>query len=236
MGNDGLVGDTSPVLSLCRELSAAKVRLQCFPGKSSPHTGNGLEFATGDWYPTEATWRIYFPSGCHAHQVYHELLHVQLRSIRKSGIMVAQAGTDLDLQRNVEELNNDFDHAHVVPLEIAVYPEAAEYWARDFERRFREVHESCSDPLGLAQRRLDLLRGWLVLPIAIPKAKVTQSYRAALQNHGWLSEADEMTNKVQAAGANRAAAVQAFRESLAVDFLPACAIRFATLQGAAQTR
>ncbi|OUL86134.1 hypothetical protein [Paraburkholderia hospita] len=214
----GLSGPTDPVLSLFQEISAAGTKLECFPGKTSPVSGNGGQFATADFYHNEQAWKIYYPARCNAHQLYHELLHVRWRHIEKALSLSAQAGADANTINNISELNNDFDHAHVVPREVATYPEAGQYWANDFDRKFPVGVRMPSDRVGGFQVKLTLLRGWMVLPVALPQSPVTQRYREALDTNGWYSAAEKMTRRVQAVGSDKPAAVGAFREALGLDF------------------
>lgn len=222
---EGLSGSPAPVLDLYKELLDIGVRLELFPGGVSPHTGNGREFATADWHHDEGTWRIYFPVSAHAHQVYHELLHVRLKNVEGVPIMSAFQYEE-SLRRNVEQLNNDFDHAYVVPLEIANYPEAAKYWDDDFSRVFSGLPSPCLDQVSVAQKKLTLLRGWLILPLAMPTAEVTQKFRRELISAGWLEAADRMTTRVRDAGANKAQAVEALREALGFDYPPQAKVMF----------
>ncbi|WP_429349600.1 hypothetical protein [Paraburkholderia sp. Clong3] len=130
------------------------------------------------------------------------------------------------LRRNVEELNNDFDHAYVVPLEIAAYPEAAAYWEANFTRVLEGLPPPTVDQISVSQRKLTLLRGWLILPNSMPTATVTQMFRGELTSGGWLDAANTLTQRVREAGANKARAVQAFREALGFDFPPAAKVTF----------
>lgn len=222
---DGLIGNSAPVLTLYEELVASGVCVECYPGGVSPHTGNGRMFATADWHSNEGIWRIYFASNARMHQVYHELLHVRFKSLDGAPVMAAYDSEER-LRRNVEELNNDFDHANVVPLEIMEYPEAATYWEADFTRVLGELPSPSSDPFNMIQRKLGLLRGWLVLPNAMPMASVTQAFQRELNNGGWLEAANTMAGRVRDSGANKAQAVQAFRDALGVDFPPAENVKF----------
>lgn len=215
---DALIGHTRPIYALLEEIEAAGTRVECFPGKTSPHTGNGGNHATADWHHKEQVWRIYHPVSCHAHQVYHELLHVHRYCLEKAPFLVAKAGVDAGTTSNLSELNNDFDHAHVVPREVRAYPEAGDYWSRDFSRKFPVIPKSTEGSLAMFQAKLELLRGWLVLPVAIPQSAVTQRYRDALQANDWLSAAERMTQQVQAAGPDKSDAVRAFREALGINF------------------
>jgi len=222
---DGLIGNISPVVALYKDIVCSGVRVECFPGGISPHTGNGGTFATGDWHPNESVWKIYFPLSAHAHQVYHELLHVRFKNLKGAPAMAASL-YETQLRPNVVELNNDFDHAYVVPLEIATYPEAAAYWETDFTRVLEGLPPPSSEQVNVAQRKLTLLRGWLILPNSMPTATVTHLFGRELANGGWLDAANEMTHRVQVAGANKALAVQAFREALGFDFPPVAKVIF----------
>lgn len=215
---DGLIGRAEPVRVLLEEITAAGARVECFPGSTSPHTGNGGNHATADWHHNEQVWRIYYPADCHAHQVYHELLHVRRHRLENAPFLVAKAGADARMSINISELNNDFDHAHVVPREVGTYPVAGDYWSRDFARKFPAIPEAVEGSLDLLQAKMELLRGWLVLPVAIPQSPVTQRYRDGLQANGWFPAAEKMSLQVQAAGPDKAVAVRAFREALGIDF------------------
>jgi hypothetical protein len=222
---DGLIGNSAPVLALYKKLFDMGVRLERLPGKISPHTGNGSEFATADWHRKNCMWKIYFPTNAHAHQVYHELLHVHFKDVEGAPMMSA-CQYDESLCRNVEELNNDFDHAYVVPLEIAQYPEAARYWEADFNRMFSQLPFASLDQLSAAQKKLTLHRGWLILPIAMPMAEITQKFRSELITGEWLEVANAMTTRVRDAGADKVRAVQAFREALGFDYPPTAKVVF----------
>ncbi|WP_093632726.1 hypothetical protein [Paraburkholderia aspalathi] len=119
---------------------------------------------------------------------------------------------------NITELNNDFDHAHVVPREIAAYPEVGDYWKRDFGGRFPAVLGMTNVPVGVLQLKLTLPRGWMVLPVALSQSQVAQTYRDALHTNGWYSAAEKMTQRIQDVGSDKPAAVAAFREALGLDF------------------
>lgn len=174
-----LTGRTEPLLSLFSDISTAEARVECFPGSVSPISGNGDQFATVDFHHNELVWKIYYPARCNAHQVYHELLHVRWRHLENAPSLSARAGADAQTISNISELNNDFDHAYVVLREIATYPEASAYWERDFAGRFPAAS------VGSLQVKLTLLRGWMVLPVALPQSQVTQRYRAVLRTNGW---------------------------------------------------
>lgn len=215
---DGLKGRIDPVVSLFSEISAAGGRVECFPGKTSPHTGNGEHFANADWHPDEQIWRIYYPADCNAHQVYHELLHVRWHRLEKAQILGAQAAADALMTSNIRELNNDFDHAHVVPCEIAMYPEASGYWERDFSDKLPTAPVPAADMIGVLQTKLTLMRGWMVLSVALPESRITEQYRKMLQTNSWYSDAERLAKQVQVVGPDKRAAVQAFREALGFDF------------------
>ncbi|SFT50361.1 hypothetical protein [Paraburkholderia aspalathi] len=83
-----------PVLSRFTEISAAGARVECFPGKTSPYTGNGDQLATADWHHNEQIGKIYYPARCDAHQVYHELLHVRWRHLENAPSLSARADAD----------------------------------------------------------------------------------------------------------------------------------------------
>ncbi|MFJ3046956.1 hypothetical protein ACIPEN_14085 [Herbaspirillum chlorophenolicum] len=222
---DGLIGNISPVVALYKDIVGSGVRVECFPGGRSPYTGNGGTFATADWHSNEGVWKIYFPAGAHAHQVYHELLHIRFKNVEGAPVMAASIH-EAQLRRNVEELNNDFDHAYVVPLEIATYSEAAVYWEADFTRVLEGLPPPSSEQVNVAQRKITLLRGWLILPNSMPTATVTHLFRRELASGGWLDAANELIHRVRVAGANKALAVQAFREALGFDFPPAAKVTF----------
>jgi hypothetical protein len=222
---DGLLGDDAPVLSLYEDLLSTGAHIECFPGGVSPHSGNGGVLAAADWHRHEGVWRVYFPTTAHAHQVYHELLHVHFQSVECAPVMLAVLSTE-PLRRNVEELNNDFDHAHVVPLEVEKYPEACVYWEKDFVRLLGTIPPSSADRTMTAQRKLDLLRAWLILPVAMPSAPITRVFRAELVKENWLATADAMTAQVQSAGADKARSVQAFRDALGIDYPPTSLVIF----------
>ena len=92
--------------------------------------------AAADWHHHEKIWRIYFPATGKAYQVYHELLHMQLGCIDRFPMMVPVGDQNAS---NIEELNNDFDHVHVIPAKLKDFPEASEYWEGDFDRKFKEI-------------------------------------------------------------------------------------------------
>jgi hypothetical protein len=221
-------GNRDPVAVLLSEMSAAGIRIQFFPGKISPRTRNGAQFATADFYHVEKVWRIYYPADCNTHQVYHELLHVRWSHLKNAPMLCAQDSADVRMRSNIEELNNDFDHAHIVCQEIAAYPEAVDYWVADFSRRFPSLSVPLTDATGTLQTKLDLLRGWMVLSIALPQSDVTERYRKALRSKSWFGPAQIMARKIQAAGTDKATAVEAFRNALDKVFPPKALCCFRT--------
>ncbi len=216
---DRLVGDIAPVRSLHDELVALGTRIEYFPGATSPETLNGDLWATADWHHDESIWRLYFPVTAKAHAVYHEQLHARFKAVDGAPMMKTFPASD-PLKESVGQLNNDLDHAYVVPREVAQYPEAAEYWEKDYKRFLGKIPSSGAVSLTQLQRKSDLLRAWLVLPVAMPDSPITQAFRAELVKDKWLDIGDEMSARVQAAGADKVLAIHAFREALGRGFPP----------------
>ncbi|CAM2163099.1 putative IrrE N-terminal-like domain-containing protein [Burkholderia cepacia] len=222
-----LAGATAPVQSLYDELVAKGVRIELFPGKTSPYSGNGSAWACADWHHGEAVWRVYFQPTARAYEIYHELLHMEFKHVCGAPIMQTILPTDPH-RDSVAQLNNDLDHAYVTPRQIETYPEAEAYWATDYTRILGTI--SPFDPLAQAgvqlQRKADLLRSWLVLPVAMPSAPITQRFREELVKNDWLAIADELSADVQKAGSDKARSAEAYRDALEFDFPPEGRVKF----------
>lgn len=213
-----LNGDIRPLEALMKRLSEAGVSVFVHPGSASPHSGNGLEVAAADIFHGRAD--VYHPLVCEAHQVYHELLHLELTYIRGSTCLVAASGANASAQHILSVLNNDFEHAFVIPEEIRVYgDQASSYWKRGFIQGLEEIERTPSDAeTGLPHQRLKLLQGWLTLPHVSSLEVVANGYREKLRERGWLGSAEAMTHAVQRAGSDKRKAVAAFREALGVGY------------------
>ena len=210
---DGLHGDLAPMQAVLDYLHDNRIGIVFHRAEKSPRTGFGLEFASTDLYREHA--EVYYPEGSEAHQIYHELLHIKRNYALGVQALVACPGADDDTRRNLAELNNNLDHAFVVPEEVAAYPGAAPYWERDFDRMLKEVSWSPTVDMGIANaQRAVLLEGWLILPHIPSLAAVVDAYRGRLEERGWLDAANAMTEAVQAAGPNKKAAVAALRQAL----------------------
>jgi hypothetical protein len=216
-----LRGDLRPLYALWGELKDVGCPIRFFPGEVSTHSGKNSTSASCDWHEFPiCEWQVFFPHNAWAHQVFHELVHIHRYEVQ--GVPWARptpAAPDLD-RINVGELNNDFDHAFVVPQEIASYPEAEEYWAEDWTRMFPVMPTPEATPLVVFTARLALFRGWLVLPVAMPRADITSRYASALRELGCYEVADKMSAEVQAAGVDKAAAMRSFRNALGLDLPP----------------
>jgi hypothetical protein len=216
-----IVGDVTPIETLHRELHRAGVQVEIHVGQVSPITGYGKDFCTADSTPGRREWNVYCPAGARAHSVYHELLHVEWYEIRRSYFLVPVPGADPQTRKNLAELNNDFDHANIIRGEIAAYPEAEIYWASDFTRVFKALPTG-QGTVEVLQRRLTLMRGWMTLSNAMPNAAIAQQYANALAVGDWTQHAQDLATRVQAAGPNKPAAVEALRSAIQIDF-PAAA-------------
>lgn len=216
-----LRGDLQPLNALWAELKDAGCAIRFFPGQVSIHSGKDSHRASADWHEFPmCEWRVYFPRDAWAHQVFHELVHIhRYEALGVPWARPTPAATGHH-KGNVGELNNDFDHAFVVPREIASYPEAERYWAEDFTGTFPAMPTHGATPHEISVARLALFRGWLVLPVAMPRADITSRYASALRELGCYEVADKMSAEVQAAGVDKAAAMRSFRNALRLDLPP----------------
>ncbi|MGF7137477.1 hypothetical protein P3T40_008990 [Paraburkholderia sp. EB58] len=106
---EGLTGRTDPVRSLFSEVSAAGARVERFPGRTSPFSGNGGQLATADFHYEEQVWKIYYPARFNAHQVYHELLHVRGRHLDSLTELIWQRLSQVFLRSNFRFVAPRFD-------------------------------------------------------------------------------------------------------------------------------
>jgi len=203
-----LMGDTEPVNDLLSHLQQSGVDVRLFPGKISPVTKEGGECATADLHPDHA--EIYYPIGSPTHWLYHELLHIERACILGSEVFHAHDTASDTTKKNLQEINNNIDHAFVIPKEIAVYPEAVQYWHNDFYRALKNIDWSTS-PKGICSQKVNLLQSWLVLPHIPGLIDLADVFCKELQERGWLDTANRMTHSVQAAGVDKRAAVEAFK-------------------------
>ena len=203
-----LRGNTRPLNTLIAELTTAGARFDVYLGKTSPVTGEGALAFTADFDPSRLRWQIYGPSNAHAHALYHELLHVELYNVHGAEWLVAAHRTDARTQHVIKEINNDLDHAIIMPAEIAAYPEAEQYWEVDFASSLdRSV---AVDPLN---QKFSLVRGWMVLSNAMPNAPITARYRSQLIEIGAIDAADELAAQVRITGRDKQAIMAAFRNA-----------------------
>lgn len=183
------------------------------PDANSPVTGHGLDCATADMYPHIA--KIYYRSDARAHQIFHEVLHIDRAYVLGSEVLYADSSADQLTKENFSEFNNDLDHVHVIPIEVTVYPESSKYWEADFDRKLDELHWLPStDQQMLIDRTIALLRGWIILSHALPNSATTANYRRHLISHGLLKRADVLTQAIKQAGKNKRAASAALWSAL----------------------
>jgi hypothetical protein len=211
-----VIGDLTPITALQQQLQRAGVQVEIHIGAVSPITGEGARVCAGDAIGGRKEWHVYCPPHIKAHQIYHELLHVRWYDVDHAQWLHGTPITDKGIRSGLMLLNNDLDHAHIVREEIAAYPEAAAYWARDFALLFAKRPQG-DTPGDRQHRRLTLLRGWMTLPIALPEAGITHQFADALQAEGWMAQARRMSARVQAAGTDKAAGIAALREAMEAD-------------------
>lgn len=77
----------------------------------------------------------YFPD-C---SVFHELLHLRRFLVESEPKLVAGFGTSHSLDGAFVDLDNMFEHLHIVPLELERYPERVAYWERLFNDKLAEI-------------------------------------------------------------------------------------------------
>ncbi|MRW88431.1 hypothetical protein GJ699_00335 [Duganella sp. FT80W] len=218
MNDMDVIGDLAPSTALMAELNANGIRIECFQGKASPVSGNGLEWACADWYRAERVFRIYLPLLCSAHQLFHELLHCYFGCIRGMELVVAVTGAEPRVQAQVATFNNDFDHIFVVQREIEEHPEAEQFWDAEFRRSYAELDLHAADVLTRYQNKMMLLKGWAVLDVAMPKSDIRSVFEMALEGYGCKEASHTMSEAIKRAGSNKRAVVEVFLEALGFDY------------------
>ncbi|WP_376967580.1 hypothetical protein ABNQ39_35965 (plasmid) [Azospirillum sp. A26] len=204
------IGVLDPIRAVHEQITRHGIPVTFHPGFISPLSGYGADFASADLYHGHA--QIFLPAGkIRAHQVFHELVHLERSYVLAVPFIKAMPACLDHHKANIQELSNDFEHVDVIAREVSVYPEAAVYWEGDFLRSIEEAqHAEVPAELVSLQRRVTLLRQWIVVSAALPRSAAVGVIRSLLIEHSLSEVADELSESFRRAGNDTQAKIVAF--------------------------
>jgi len=158
------------------------------------------------------------PVGCHAHVVYHELLHLKIFiESEYSFFNKIPAEFNGEGTKVIEKIKNSFcssvDHAWFGSAEINAYPEAKDYWCK---RLNDDIWPLATNP-PTRRAIFDMLTHWLTFDPYRTDPYFSDSFKGfdhIFSARGFLELAADMTTKVKSVCLDRDAALYYFEECL----------------------
>lgn len=149
------------------------------------------------------------------HVLAHEVMHAHRNLVQSVWRLIDASGEERSLPNGIE---NDLEHLFIIPREIGYFPEASEYWHREWSCRI-DNKISClgaTDQYQKMAARGEAIRLWLTLEQVMPSHTRRDELQTAINAAGYSRDASNVIKAYNRAQPDKLA-------------LAAMAVRFASL-------
>src|SRR5579864_1160663 len=129
------------------------------------------------------------------HTIIHEVLNLYRYRVKKIPKLM-YPGKSIS---RAMALENTLEHRHIVPIEISLFPEAADYWNHDLS-----CHLTTSRGTNKPQdRKFNLMLGWILARTLFSGEAILRQYEAAIDELGFRNFAESMFANLEKSARNK---------------------------------